>query len=81
MVETPGAILVDANYFGTKGYHLYFGGAESMDYFGSWIESYTTAQLTALSTYVANPFYGYITDQSSTPSFATVVASYFPAQK
>ncbi|HEY2011909.1 MAG TPA: carboxypeptidase regulatory-like domain-containing protein, partial [Bryobacteraceae bacterium] len=37
--ELKGNILLDVNYVGTKGTHLYFGGAGTINYLGSWVES------------------------------------------
>ena len=64
--ELPGGFLVDANYLGTKGTHLYFYGAGSLQYLGTWVEQEgnpTTgpALRTALGTKVANPYAGVIT--------------------
>jgi len=60
--EFPGNVLVDANYIGTSGTHLYFHGAGTMQYLGTWVEQEATnANLrTALGTYVPNPYYGVI---------------------
>ncbi|MBZ5562800.1 MAG: carboxypeptidase regulatory-like domain-containing protein [Acidobacteriia bacterium] len=60
--ELPGQWLIDANYVGTKGTHLYYGGAGSMQYFGTWIEEEATnpALVNALNTYVPNPYHGVI---------------------
>jgi len=60
------------NYLGTKGTHLYFGGAGSLNYLGSWVETASSAQITQLNTKVANPFYGIITNPASSLSSATV---------
>ena len=61
--ELPGNWLVDAEYLGTKGTHLYFHGAGTMQYLGTWVEQEATNPdlRTALGTYVANPYYGVIT--------------------
>jgi Carboxypeptidase regulatory-like domain len=67
-----GNILVDVNYLGTKGTHLYFGGAGSLNYLGSWVESATSDQITQLNTKVTNPFYGIITNPASSLSSPTV---------
>jgi hypothetical protein len=60
--EFPGGWLVDANYIGTSGTHLYFHGAGTMQYLGTWVEQEATnADLrTALGTYVPNPYAGVI---------------------
>ena len=61
--ELPGGVLVDANYIGTKGTHLYYNSAGGEQYLGTWVEQEATnANLrTALGTYVANPYAGVIT--------------------
>lgn len=53
-------VLVDAEYVGTKGTHLYYGGAGGLQYLGPWVEKASSAQITALNTQVPNPFYGVI---------------------
>ena len=58
--ELPGQILVDANYVGKKGTHLYFGGAGEYNHLGPEVESYSLDQITALNEMVPNPFYGQI---------------------
>jgi hypothetical protein len=73
--EVKGNILLDANYVGTKGTHLYFGGAGSINYLGPWVENLTSAQITQLNTLVPNPFYGIITNPASSLSNATVLES------
>lgn len=70
-----GSVLVDAEYVGTKGTHLYSGGATGRNYFGSWIQSATPTQITALNTKVANPFYGFITTSGCGICGPTVTAS------
>lgn len=72
--ELPGNFLVDANYIGKKGTHLYFGGAESLNYLGPQIARYSADQISALNAYVDNPFYGIITDPNSSLSAPTVPA-------
>ena len=73
--ELPGNFLVDANYIGKAGHHLYFGGAGGLNYLGGQIEKYNPNQIAALNTYVANPFFGIITDPNSSLSNPTVQAS------
>jgi Carboxypeptidase regulatory-like domain/TonB dependent receptor len=73
--ELPGSVVVDAGYVGTKGTHLYFGGAGSINYLGPWVESLSSAQITGLNTQVANPFHGIITDPTSSLSGPTVAAN------
>src|SRR5258707_6661942 len=73
--EFKGNILVDVNYVGTKGTHLYFGGAGSINYLGPWVETLNSAQITQLNSLVANPFYGIITNPASSLSSPTVPQS------
>jgi hypothetical protein len=63
--ELPSNFLIDANYIGKTGHHLYFGGAGSLNYLGPQIEHYSLNQISALNTYVNNPFVGVITDPNS----------------
>ncbi len=72
--ELPANVLVETNYIGKKGTHLYFGGAGGLNYLGPQIEHYNSDQIAALNTYVANPFYGIITDPNSSLSNPTVPA-------
>jgi len=60
--ELPRNWLIDANYLGTKGTHLYYNGAGNLQYFGPWVEKEATdpSLVTALSTIVNNPYYGVI---------------------
>jgi hypothetical protein len=66
--EVRGNVLLDVNYVGTKGTHLYFGGAGSINYLGPWVETLDAAQIAQLNSMVPNPFYGIITNQGSTLS-------------
>ncbi|HWE00225.1 MAG TPA: carboxypeptidase regulatory-like domain-containing protein [Bryobacteraceae bacterium] len=70
--ELPGSVLLDVGYVGTKGTHLYFGGAGNINYLGSGVESLSSSQIAQLNSYVPNPFYGIITNPASTLSAATV---------
>jgi len=63
---------LDVNYVGTKGSHLYFGGAGSLNFLGSWVESASSDQITQLNSFVTNPFYGIITNPASSLAAATV---------
>ncbi|MGA3168506.1 MAG: TonB-dependent receptor [Terriglobia bacterium] len=65
--QISGNWLLDVNYVGTKGTHLYYHSAGGMQHFGTWIENEATdADLrTALGTYVPNPYYGIITTPGS----------------
>jgi hypothetical protein len=71
----PGQILLDINYAGQKGTHLLYGGYTSLQYLGPQVEKETPAQLTALTTYVNNPFYGIITNPASCLSGPQVEAA------
>jgi hypothetical protein len=72
--QAPGNVLIDVGYVGTKGTHLYFGGATSIDYLGVGVESLSASQIAGLNTQVANPFHGIITDPTSPLSGPTVAA-------
>jgi hypothetical protein len=60
--QLPGNWLIEANYVGTKGTHLYYLGAGGLQHFGPWIEKEATdpTLVEALSTWVPNPYYGVI---------------------
>ncbi len=73
--ELPGNILIDANYLGTKGTHLFYGGFGNLNFLGPWIEKATPDQITALNTFVPNPFYGIITNPASSLSSPMVGAA------
>jgi hypothetical protein len=72
--ELPSNILLDLSYLGKKGTHLYFGGAGSQNFLGPQIEHYSSDQIAGLLTYVNNPFYGIITDPTSSLSAQQVQA-------
>jgi hypothetical protein len=66
----PGDSVVQINYTGGKGTHLYFGGGtENQDRLDP---SYWALGRTALNSLVPNPFYGVITDPKSKLSAPTV---------
>jgi len=73
--ELPGNFLVDANYIGKAGHHLYFAGAGNLQFLPGPLSNYSAAQITQLNTYVPNPFFGIITDPNSSLSSPTVQAS------
>jgi hypothetical protein len=73
--EFKGNILADVNYVGTKGTHLYFGGAGTINYLGPWVENLNADQIAQLNSFVPNPFYGIITNPASSLSNATVQQS------
>lgn len=70
--EFKGDILAEVNYVGTKGTHLYFGGAGTINYLGPWVENLDANQIAQLNSFVTNPFYGIITNPASSLSNATV---------
>ncbi len=72
--EFKGNVLLDVNYVGSKGTHLYFGGAGTLNYLGIGVESLNSSQVAALNSFVANPFYGYITNSASSLRTPTVQA-------
>jgi hypothetical protein len=72
--EIPGQILLDVGYIGKKGTHLYYGGDTNLNILPRSVEGYSASQITALNTYVANPFYGIITNPASSLSGKTVQA-------
>ncbi|HXX24191.1 MAG TPA: TonB-dependent receptor [Terriglobia bacterium] len=73
--QLPGQILLDVNYAGQKGTHLLYAGYTSLQYLGPWVEQQTPAQLTELTSYVNNPFYGIITNPASCLSGPQVEAA------
>jgi len=80
--QLPFAVLVDVNYVGTKGTHLYFNGAQNLDYLGSWVKRLPIASpdpnnpcktltVTCLVSYPNdNPFSGIITDPTAPLSYS-----------
>lgn len=66
----PGNLVLQVNYAGSKGTHLYFGGGtEGLNRLP---QSYWSMGRTALQALVPNPFYGIITDPKSRLSAPTV---------
>jgi Carboxypeptidase regulatory-like domain/TonB dependent receptor len=81
--ELPGKILVDTNYVGKKGTHLYLGGFRNLDFLPKSVLSMSPAQVGNLWNFVLNPFSSpvspcdptlYICDPSSGLSSPTVRA-------
>ncbi|MGH9445655.1 MAG: TonB-dependent receptor domain-containing protein, partial [Terriglobia bacterium] len=70
-----GSLLVDGEYVGTKGTDLYFASAGGLNWFGPWIQSASSAQIQALTSYVPNPFSGIITTPGCGICGGTVQAS------
>ncbi len=54
--ETKWNLVLDANYIGKKGTHLYFANAGNYSHMGPEIEHYTPDQIADLNSYVDNPF-------------------------
>jgi len=63
--ELPGKIIVDANYVGKKGTHLYYSGASELNHLPISIESQPASVIGSLTVPVPNPFFGIITDSLS----------------
>ena len=76
--QMPWNMVLDAEYIGKKGTHLAFSGANQLDILGPQVESYSPSQISALNTYVTNPFSslngGPISDPNSSLSSAQVQA-------
>ena len=67
--QMPWDTLLEFNYVGTKGTHLYFNGAGDVNHLGPSVESLNATQASNLeNTYVPNPFFGLITDPTSSIS-------------
>ena len=73
--EMPGNVLVDASYVGKKGTKLYFASAGRLNYLGPEALYWPESQIIALNQFVANPFYGVITDLGSSLRNPTIRAS------
>jgi len=63
--------ILDVQYIGKKGTHLYFSGATQLDVLGPQVENYNETQMNSLVSQVNNPFYGIITDPNSVLSSPT----------
>ena len=72
----PGNTVVDVNYVGTKGTHLYYGGTW-INHLGPWIETADPTMIAAMNSYIPNPFYGIITNPASSLSAPTIWAAQF----
>ena len=71
--EAPGNAVVEVNYAGSKGTHLYFGsGGDTMDNRNKLDPLYWDIGRTPLNAGVPNPFFGVITDPRSQLSLPTV---------
>ena len=70
--EVPGSGVVEVNYAGSKGTHLYFGDGDTVSNRNKLDPGYYDLGRTALNRQVPNPFSGVITDPRSILSLATV---------
>jgi hypothetical protein len=64
--EVPGQGVIEANYVGTKGTHLYFGQGDVVSELNPLSNIYWGMGRNTLTSLVANPFYGIITNPQST---------------
>lgn len=69
--ELGGNTMLDLEYVGKKGTHLYFAGDNNYDVLGPQIENLTPTQIGNLGNYVANPFAPLLTN----PYYANSVLS------
>jgi hypothetical protein len=69
--ELGGNTLLDLEYVGKKGTHLYFAGANNFDVLGPQIENLSPTEIGNLGNYVSNPFAPLLT----APYFANSVLS------
>jgi len=72
--EFPAKVIIDANYVGKKGTHLYYTGASELNHLPISIESQPTSVIASLEDTVPNPFFGIITDPLSPLSASEVPA-------
>ncbi len=70
--EVPGNGVVEVNYVGTKGTHLYFGTGDILSNLNTLDPIYWGLGRTALNAQVPNPFLGVITNPVSALSLPTV---------
>jgi len=59
--QLPSNMLLDVQYIGKKGTHLYFADANNMDVLGPWVEKLSPTQIGNLANYVPNPFASVLT--------------------
>ena len=64
--EVPGHGVIEANYVGTKGTHLYFGQGDVVSDLNPLAPSYWGMGRNTLTSLVQNPFYGIITNPAAT---------------
>jgi hypothetical protein len=64
--EVPGSGVIEANYVGTKGTHLYFGQGDVVSNLNPLYNNYWGIGRNALTANVTNPFYGVITNPLAT---------------
>lgn len=68
------SLVVDVSYVGRKGTHLYYGGANNLNYLPSAIGDNFARNADQYLAVVSNPFFGRITDPSSSLANPTVQA-------
>ena len=76
--QLPYGVLVDVNYVGTKGTHLYFGATAVLTHLGEWVKSASGQEIADLLTYVPNPFYTSNYSIIPFPSAPLANSSYIP---
>jgi hypothetical protein len=71
--ELPWKVVLDMNYVGKKGTHLYFSQAGAVNHLGPWVEKLAPADIGNLViSDLPNPFLGVITDPNSALSGDTI---------
>jgi hypothetical protein len=73
--QLPGKIVLETNYVGKKGTHLYYGGASELNHLPVSIEDQPASVIQSLTNSVPNPFFGIITDPLSPLSATDIQAS------
>jgi hypothetical protein len=69
--QLPSSILLDVQYIGKKGTHLYFAGGNNLDVLGPQVESLTPDQIGNLGNPVTNPFQSVLTSSYYANSILT----------
>jgi hypothetical protein len=73
--QLPSQLLVDVEYIGKKGTHLYYAQAGELDHLGGQVEKYSRQQIADnLLAVVNNPLASVITDPNSSLSASTIQA-------
>ncbi len=71
--EVPGSGVIEVNYVGTKGTHLYFGQGDVVSNLNPLDKSYWGIGRSNLTALVPNPFYGIITNPAATAYTAPTI--------